>query len=356
MDRRRFVSATRLVAEREVKTLVRTKGFWIGFAVIVLGLFAMSILPTVFGGDRTKVAAVGTAAAEALAGSDLEVRTVSDVDAASALVRSEEVEAAVVPSGDGVKVLALDDPPTDVVAALRTAPRVELLDPQAVGQGQKTVTVMVFAVVFLIFGMGGAAIATSTVVEKQTRIVEILVATVPVRALLAGKIVGHTVLTLAQAVVLAVLAPIALRLGGHQELLAVVAPALGWFVPFLVLGFLLLAGMWAVAGSVVSRQEDLGSSMGLVVMLVIGPYFGVMTFSDDATVLHVLSYVPFTSAIAMPVRMFAQQAAAWEALLAMGLLAGTVVLVVLLASRIYSGSLLHTGGKLALKKAWAREE
>nr|BFE52671.1 hypothetical protein GCM10017745_60980 [Saccharothrix mutabilis subsp. capreolus] len=227
MDRRRFVSATRLVAEREVKTLVRTKGFWIGFAVIVLGLFAMSILPTVFGGDRTKVAAVGTAAAEALAGSDLEVRTVSDVDAASALVRSEEVEAAVVPSGDGVKVLALDDPPTDVVAALRTAPRVELLDPQAVGQGQKTVTVMVFAVVFLIFGMGGAAIATSTVVEKQTRIVEILVATVPVRALLAGKIVGHTVLTLAQAVVLAVLAPIALRLGGHQELLAVVAPALG---------------------------------------------------------------------------------------------------------------------------------
>ena len=40
------------------------------------------------------------------------------------------------------------------------------------------------------------------------------------------------------------------------------APAMGWFVPFLVLGFVLLAAMWAVAGSLVSRQEDLGSSMG----------------------------------------------------------------------------------------------
>ncbi|MEJ2855661.1 MULTISPECIES: ABC transporter permease [unclassified Saccharothrix] len=351
----RFVGATRLVAEREVRTLVRTKGFWIGFGVVVVGLFALSILPTVFGDGPQKVAAVGTQAVEALADSGLEVREVSSVDEAAGLVRSEDVEAAVVPDGSGVKVLALNDPPNGVVAALRTAPPVELLDASVVGQGPRTVVIMVFAVVFLIFGAGGAAIAQSTVVEKQTRIVEILVSTVPVRALLAGKIAGHTVLMVGQAVVLAVAAPIALRLGGHHELLAVVGPALGWFVPFLVLGFLLLAGMWAMAGALVSRQEDLGSTMGVVMMLVIGPYFAVMMFNEDAGVLQVLSYVPFTSAIAMPVRMFAQQAAAWEAVLSLGLLAATVVLIVLGASRVYSGALLHTGGKLALRKAWARE-
>ncbi|WP_433271643.1 ABC transporter permease [Actinosynnema sp. CS-041913] len=357
---RGFATATKLIAEREMKTFLRSKGFWIGLGVIVIGLFAMSILPTVLGGDRTKVVAVGAKAAEVLAGADVEVRTVADVPAAEALVRSEDVKAAIVPadgnSVTGVRVIALADPPTDVLAALRTAPPVDLLDPSEVGQGQRRLVIMVFGFIFLVFGMGGTAIAQSTVTEKQTRIVEILVSTVPVRALLAGKIAGHALLTVGQALVLAVAAPIALRLGGHSDLLTLVAPALGWFVPFLILGFVLLASMWAVAGALVSRQEDLGSSMGPVIMLVLGPYFGVTFFADNATVLTVLSFVPFSSAIAMPVRMFAGQAAAWEALVALGLLAGTVVLIVLLASRLYSGSLLHTGGKLGLAKAWAREE
>ncbi|MFE2754617.1 ABC transporter permease [Actinosynnema sp. NPDC059335] len=357
---RGFAAATRLVAEREMKTFLRAKGFWIGLAVIVVGLFAISILPTVLGGGETKVAAVGDAAG-VLTDSGLEVREVADVAAAEALIRSEEVEAAVVPdttgeSATGVRVLALSDAPTDVLASLSTAPPVDLLDPAEVGQGQRQLAIMVFSLVFLMFGMSGVAIAQSTVTEKQTRIVEILVATVPVRALLAGKIVGHSLLTIGQVVVIAVAAPIALRLGGHSELLSLIAPALGWFVPFLVLGFVLLAAMWAVAGSLVSRQEDLGSSMSLVMILVMGPYFGVMFFSDNVTVLTVLSFVPFSSAIAMPVRLFTGEAAVWEPLLALGLLAASVVLIVLLASRVYSGSLLHTGGKLALAKAWAREQ
>ncbi len=356
-----FARATRLVAEREVKQFIRMKGFWIGFAVILVGLFAAAILPSVFGGDAPKVAAVGTDAEQVLTGSELDVRQVADVAAAEELVRTEEVEAAIVPddtgqSATGVRVIGLSDAPTDVVAELGTAPPVDLLDPAEVGKGVRTLAIMVFALLFLMFGMGGAAIAQSTVTEKQTRIVEILVATVPVRALLAGKIAGHALLTIAQVVVLAAAAPIALRLGGQQDLLAAIGPALGWFVPFLCVGFVLLAAMWGVAGSLVSRQEDLGSSMGLVMMLVMGPYFGVMFFSDNAIVMTVLSYVPFSAAVAMPVRMFAGEAQAWEAVLSLGVLAASVVVVVLFASRLYSGSLLQTGGKVALSKAWAHRD
>jgi ABC-2 type transport system permease protein len=356
-----FARATRLVAEREVKSFIRMKGFWIGFAFILVGLFAAAILPSVFGGDKPLVAAVGPAAAQVLTGAELEVREVGDVAAAEELVRTEEVEAAVVPddtgqSATGVRVIGLSDAPTDVVAELGTAPPVDLLDPSEIGQGVRQLAIMVFALMFLIFGLGGAAIAQSTVTEKQTRIVEILVATVPVRALLAGKIVGHSLLTIGQVVVIAVAAPIALRLGGQSELLTAVAPALGWYVPFLCVGFVLIAAMWAVAGSLVSRQEDLGSSMGMVMLLVMGPYFAVMFFSDNATVMTVLSYLPFSAAVAMPVRMFAGEAQAWEAVLSLGLLAASVVLIVMLASRLYSGSLLQTGGKVALSKAWARAD
>lgn len=356
-----FSAATRLVAEREAKSLLGTKGFWIGLAVTVAGIFAVAILPSVFGGGPDKVAAVGPEVVRALDGADLDVREVADVAAAEELVRADEVDAAVVPdtTGDapgGVRVVALDAAPRDVVAQLAVAPPVDLLDPAAVGQGERQVVIMVFALLFLLFGMGGAAIAQSTVTEKQTRIVEILVATIPVRALLAGKIIGHTLLTLGQVVVIAIAGPVALSLGGQTELLSVMAPALGWFVPFLCLGFVLLAAMWAVTGSLVSRQEDLGSTMGLVMMLVMGPYFAVMFFSDNTTVMTVLSFVPFSAAIAMPVRLFAGEAQMWEPIASLGVLAASVVLIILLAGRVYTGSLLQTGGKVRLTKAWAHAD
>jgi ABC-2 type transport system permease protein len=358
---RPFWAATRLVAEREMTTFLRTKGFWISLVVLLVGLFALSVLPPLFSGDETKVTTVGAQAAELLDGADLDIQRSADVAAAEQLVRAEEVRAAVVPdttgeSASGVRVIALSDPPTDVVAALSTAPPVDLLDPAEVGQGQQIIVIMVFAMVFLMFGMGGAAIAQSTITEKQTRIVEILVSTVPVRALLAGKIAGHTLLTLGQVVVLAVAAPVALRMGGHSDLLTMVAPALGWFVPFMVLGFMLLASMWAAAGALVSRQEDLGSTMGIVVILVMTPYMLVIFLSDNPTVLTLLSYIPFSAGIAMPVRMFAGQAQVWEALVSLGILAGGVALVVLLSSRLYSGSLLKTGGRVALSTAWRRDD
>ncbi|MEV4313299.1 ABC transporter permease [Actinocrispum sp. NPDC049592] len=351
-----FAAATRLIAEREIRTMLRLKGFWIGFAVVLAGLFAVAILPTVFGGGKPSVAAVGSSAAAVLTGADLDVRQVDSRSAAEDLVRAEDVDAAVVSDGSGVRVVALSDPPVTVIAALHTAPPVDLLAPAAVSHGARTVVIQAFALVFFVFGMGGAAVAQGTVSEKQTRVVEILVSTIPVRAMLAGKIIGHSLLTIGQAVLLIVAAPLALRLGGHTELLAMTGPALGWFVPFLCLGFVLLTALWAVAGSMVSRQEDLGSSMSLVMLLLLGPYLGVLMASDNEIVLTVLSYVPFSAAIAMPVRMFTGDAQAWEALVALGLLAGTTVLIVLFASRLYSGSLLHTRGKLALTTAWKQAE
>lgn len=354
-----FMAATKLVAERELKTYLRMKSTWIGLAVIVAGLFAIAILPEVFDDGPDSVAAVGPEAAQVLRGTELDVRQVGTVAAAEELVRADEVEAAILPDGDspsGVKVVALDDEPNAVVAALATAPPVELLEQSEVNRDAQQIAVQVFAMMFLLFTAGGAVIAQGTVAEKQTRIVEILVSTIPVRALLAGKIVGHTLMTLGQVVVIAIAGPIALSIGGQEEMLAIIGPAIGWFVPFMCLGFVLLAAVWAVAGSLVSRQEDLGSTTGAIMLLLLAPYFAVSFFVENATVMTVLSYVPFSAAIAMPVRMFADEAQIWEPIVSLGVLSGSVVLIVLLAGRLYSGSLLQTGGKVALRKAWANPD
>ncbi|MCE7004172.1 ABC transporter permease [Kibdelosporangium philippinense] len=348
-----FWPATKLIAEREIKTYTRTKGFWISVAVLLVGLFAAAILPTVIGGSGPTVAVVGAEARQLLSNTGFDVREVPDVAAAEQLVRAEEVRAAVLP---GPRVIALNDPPNAVVAALGTAPPVQLLEPSAVSQDVQGIVTQLFALFFFLFGMGGVAIAQGTVTEKQTRIVEILVATIPVRAMLAGKIIGHSILTLGQVLLIAIAAPIALSIGGHTELVNMVAPALGWFVPFLVVGFVLLAGIWAVAGALVSRQEDLGASTGPVMLLVMAPYFAVVFASDNQPLMTVLSYIPFSAGVAMPIRMFTGDAQAWEAFVSLGILAVTVVLIVQLASRLFSGSLLQTGGKVALKKAWAHAD
>jgi len=354
-----FLAASRLVAEREIKAFVRMKGFWVGLGVIIVALFAISILPGVFGGGQTSVATVGSSISESLEGGNFRTESVTDVSAAEDLVRSEEVDAAVVPdsgntSGTGMRVLALSERPDDVMAALSSTPPVELLDNPDTGSGEQHLVILVFSLVFIMFGMSGIAVAQSTVTEKQTRVVEILVSTIPIRALLAGKIAGHSLLTIGQVVLIALLAPVALQLGGHANLLSVIAPALGWFVPFLCLGFVLLTTMWAVTGSMVSRQEDLGSSMGLVMTLVMGPYLAVLLFQDNASVMTPLSYVPFSAPLAMPVRWFAGEAQVWEPLLALGIMVVAVVVAVQLASRLYAGSLLHTRGKVGLRNAWQR--
>ncbi|WP_369822149.1 hypothetical protein [Saccharomonospora sp. CUA-673] len=110
-----FMQATWLVAEREIKAFLQTKGFWIGLGAIIVGLFAASILPGVIGGGPTQVAAVGPEVSRVLQASEFEVREASDAAQAEDLVRSEEVEAAVVPdttgeSPAGVRVVALESP------------------------------------------------------------------------------------------------------------------------------------------------------------------------------------------------------------------------------------------------------
>lgn len=258
----------------------------------------------------------------------------------------------------GPTVVALDEAPDEVVQALSTAPPIRLLDPDAVHPAAAVLVPLAFGLVF--FGvslLSGLQIAQSVTEEKQNRIVEILAASVPARALLAGKVVAGAVLAFGEICLLALVAVAALRVtdtGG--ELLSLLAPAIGWFIPFFVLGFLMLAALWAGVGALVSRQEDLASVTTPVQLVVVVPFFLVVSLSSHAPVLTVLSYVPFSAPMAMPVRLFHGDAAAWEPVLALaGLLVATVALIAV-GARLYEGSLLRTGARVPLRAAWRGRE
>lgn len=349
-----------MVAEREIVTQVRTKSFIISTAILLAGALVAIVAGALIGGrdDATRVAVVGPVSEVVAQADGLEAVPAANEDAARAMVREGDVTAAVVPDGGvlGFRLVALDEAPGEVVAALSVAPEVELLEPSGTDAGLRYLVAFGFGLVFLMSAAGfGATIAQSTVQEKQSRIVEILLATVPSRALLAGKILGNSALAFGQTAALAAMAVLGLVLTGQDEVLAPLGAPLVWFVGFFLVGFVLLAAMYAASASLVSRLEDVNTVLTPAMMLTMIPYFGVIFFNDNATVLTVLSYVPFSAPVAMPMRMFLGEATWWEPLVALVLLLATCAAVIAAGARIYERSLLRTGPRVRLREALAAD-
>ncbi|MCL2848792.1 MAG: ABC transporter permease [Micrococcales bacterium] len=353
--------ATFLVARREVRAQLRSKTFWIS-VVVLLAMVLGGILGSTFLSEhigRPPAVAVVPELAAAAAHAGLDTVDVADRAEAERLLRDGTVSAAVVVPvpADGVGqarvlVLGLDSAPTQVADVLAVRPPVSTLDaPRADDLAVMWVTIgfgMVFLVTMTMFAM---PIAQNTVTEKQTRVVELLLSAVPTRALFAGKVAGSCVLALAEIVAIAGAAVGALSATGRTELLDQLTGPIAWFVGFFVVGFVLIAVMFAAAAALVSRQEDLTAVLQPMVWVVMVPYFLVVYLRGNATVLTVLSYVPFSAPLAMPVRLFSGGVALVEPLAAAVVLVVTTGLVVALGTRVYERSVLRTGTRVRLREA-----
>ena len=345
-----------MVAEREVVTQVRTKSFIISTAVLLGAVLISIVAGALLSGqdDATRVAVVGSAAEAVEDAEGLEAVEADDEAAARRLVSDGEVTAAVVPDDAvlGYRVLALDESPLDVVTALSVAPEVELLEPSGTDEGLRYLVSFGFGLVFLMSAAGfGATIAQSTVQEKQSRVVELLLAAVPSRALLAGKILGNSLLAFAQTAAIAAMAVLGLLVTGQDDVLAMLGTPLLWFVGFFLVGFVLLAAMYAASASLVSRFEDVNTVLTPAMMITMIPYFGVIFFNDNEAVLTALSYVPFSAPVAMPMRLFLGTASWWEPLVALVILLATTAVVIAIGAKIYERSLLRTGPRVRLREA-----
>lgn len=352
-----FVQTSWLVAEREIRTRIRSKSFLITTGILLL-LILGSVLFSGFAAKNatdTPVAAVGSSA-EALAGiPGFAVTEVPDQAAAEKLITDGTVDAAIMPSdssGVGLAVIGNTEVPQGLISALSITPEVLLLDPDAMNSMIAYFAAIGFGVIFFMSAMTfGPLISQSVVEEKQTRIVEILMSAVPVRALMTGKIVGNSLLAFMQIVAIAALATVGLSITGQTDLLGMLGAPLLWFVGFFAFGFVLLAALFAAVGAMVSRQEDLSSAMTPVTMLIMLPYFAIIFLRDNALVMTIMSYVPFSAPVGMPVRLFLGTAEWWEPILSLAILIVSTALTIALSARIYSNSLLRMGSRVTWGQA-----
>lgn len=353
-----FAQSVWLVTEREIGSKLRSKAFVISTAIT----FAIALIAIVWSGfaaqsgDRMAVAVTSDTVA-AVAGLDdmIETTEVASGDEARELVASGDVEAALVPGGAepfGFTLVGDQSVPSALISALSVAPQVELLTPDATDGFLRYIVAFGFGILFFMAALTfGSTIAQSVVEEKQTRVVELLISAIPVRALLAGKVLGNTVLAMGQVVGIAVIAIVGLTVTGQGELLTGLGAPLVWFAIFFLFGFILLAALFAAAAAMVSRQEDIGSTTTPLIFLVMAPYFLVIFFNDNPVVLAIMSYVPFSAPVGMPVRVFLGEAQWWEPILSLAILLATCVVAILVGAKIYQNSLLRMGARVKLGDA-----
>lgn len=357
-----FWTAVGLVAGREMKVKMMSKAFVVTTA-IMLGLLLLAVLVgprlgDLFGGDDTgeRVAVTAeTSPAVGALGDAYDPQTVDSADAAREAVRTGDVEAAVIPdeaSPAGIAVVGLDSAPNGLVQALSTSPAVELLDPNAPNPTLQYFIAFGFGIVFFMIAITyGQQIAVSVIEEKQSRVVEILLAAIPAKAMMAGKVIGNSAMALLQVALIAGVLLLGMQINDAVLPLDGLGAPILWFVLLFAIGFVMIASLYAAAASLVSRQEDIGSTSMPVMMLIMLPYFAVIFFNDNPEALRIMALVPFSAPVATPLRVFMDQGEMWEHLLSLGILIAATALAIWFAAKIYERSILRTGKALKWSEA-----
>ena len=379
----------RIVAEREFMTKVRDKTFIGATVFTLLFLIGFFVVGSIIDGnsDDFDVAVVGgqdsalVQQAEALLQADnpdasITVEEVDDLAAAEVSVREGDADAALVRGDDGYELLGDDEIDTGLRAALTTAVSrdvlernaaaqgvdlealnegtdigVRLLDENADESGARSVVAFAFALVFFMTALGfGMSIAQSVTQEKESRVGGIHAPAVPLRSLHWGQNIGNTLLALGEGVLLVAVGLVGLAITGRRELLTGISWAALWYVLFFVLGFLALAALWSVAGSLASRQEDLQATTMPGQLILIVPYFISVLASEQ--IQTIVSMLPIVSTMVMPGRMAQGDVPWWQIAVAIAATLVAAAVFVRVGSRLYERTLLRTGGRIKYRDAF----
>jgi len=223
--------------------------------------------------------------------------------------------------------------------------------------GRQLVGTVLVVVLFLTMVIYGMWVAAGVAAEKETRVMELLISAASPRQLVLGKVLGIGLAGLLQYAVILVpalgalvlQAPIGEALGLGRgitpPLAGITSGLLLTYGTFFVLGFTLYALIYAAAGSLVSRVEDLQVIALPMSLLGIAGYLqAVLALSGGlSTFIWVSSFVPFWSPFVMFVRLTVGRVQPWELALAYGLLLGSIVIVAALAIRVYAAGVLLYG-------------
>lgn len=250
---------------------------------------------------------------------------------------------------------------TDEQAAKLFAPvqiePVQLTGAAAGGKSESEIQlayILVYALLILLY-VGvvayGNTVATEITAEKSSRVMELLVSSVSPLTQMFGKIIGICLLGLTQMLVLVTAGILNLAMGGHSSFfanlnLAEIDPMLiVYFFVFYLLGYFIYAALFAAAGSLVSRSEEVAQVITPVTFLIVFVFFLAMfgLMNPNAPLIVAMSYIPFFSPMLMFLRIGMTDPQPWEIILSIALSAAGIYAIGWMAAKIYRTGVLMYG-------------
>jgi ABC-2 type transport system permease protein len=248
-----------------------------------------------------------------------------------------------------------------VGAAARLLAPVRLTVTQLHPQSQRTPRMLVAYVsvllLFMAIAVYGGYVLTGVVEEKSTRVVEVLLSRVPPMSLLGGKITGIGLAGLAQFLAVAAAAAATLLVTRPAGVPPGTVAAIPMLVVWFVLGFAFYSTLYGSLGSLASRSEDAQAAAGPVIAVVAGTYvLAILAIANPAAGwVTIVSMLPPTAPIIMPLRAALVSVPAWQMAAAVILLLAAIYGLLRAGARLYRNAVLHTGARLRLRDAWRGE-
>ena len=385
-----------IVAAREARQRLRGRAFRVATVLVVLGVAAAIVIPKVVGSSSApapqRVGVVGTltkaqdaaiARAAHAAGIAATFRRIADRRDAERAVQAGQVDlvldhgssllvaksitaddtsdtanlARAVASALGVQAAiakaGLTGQQVRDLYAARPVP-IEALHHRRAGApvNQAAATVGII-VLFILLSQYLTWTLVGVMEEKSNRVVEVLLAAVRPVQLLAGKLIGIGATVFVQA---ALIAAVALGLSAAVGADALHSPSpqlLGSTLVWLFLGYAFLSWVYAAAGSLVERQDQVQSlAVPLVIPLVVGYVVAISAVASGqaSTFLDVLAYLPPTAPFAMPALVALHAVSWWQFLLSVVITLAATVVTARIAATVYRRAVLRTGGRVRLRE------
>jgi ABC-2 type transport system permease protein len=385
-----------LIVAREVRERFRGKIFTVGTVIILIVVAAAIIIPVLHHGKEKsqEIGIVGTLSSALRAtvtssaqnvGATVHFVPEADVKKAKSDLRSGRIDAAIV----NRRRLIVSSPisPTDYStgtelvraiaenlgiaeafqeARLSTSQAETLTSAKALpitsvepgkGKSLEATSLIGAILIFIMLSQYNTWILMGVMEEKSSRVIEVLLSAVRPIQLLIGKVLGIGLVALTQASLVVAFALILSKSVGsnlfHGTAPLVVVSTLVW----LVLGYAFYCWVYAAAGSMVERQDQVQSlALPLSLPMIFG-YVVALTGASSGSpsaLLKVLAYLPPTAPFDMPVLVGFSAVTWWEFLASAIISVLCTIGVARLAAIIYRRAILRTGGRVRFREVLAR--
>ncbi|MCB7152278.1 ABC transporter permease [Bacillus stercoris] len=231
---------------------------------------------------------------------------------------------------------------------------------EELGQTVGLVYIMLFVIYFSVI-MYASMIAMEVATEKSSRVMEILISSMPPIQQMFAKLLGIGLVGITQLAIIIGAGSLSLKLnqksetassvGGFLNLTDVSATTVIYAVIFFLLGYFLYATLAAFLGSVVSRIEDVQQTITPMTLLVVAGFMIAMfgLNAPDAGFITVTSFIPFFTPMIMFLRVGMLDIPFWQAAAGIGITLLTIVILAVIGARIYKGGVLIYSNSSAFK-------